>query len=144
MATAFPWVVTTIVHFSPTFYLVFLAYSDLHALLRIFFFGFGVVLGLELDFKITILPLKNYQNYKRKKMHFVFRSGIHLATETARFRRYGRYFFLYEIGGVPIPVHWLVRYIPVGTVRYHPHCLYEHVWSKKINKHSYLSSTPYG
>ena len=107
MASTFPWVVTTIVHFSLSFYLVFLAYSDLHALLRIFFFffGFGVVLGLELDFKITILPLKNYQNYKRKKKHFVFRSGIHLAAETARFRRYGRYFFLYEIGGVPIPVH---------------------------------------
>ena len=54
----------------------------------------------------------------------MFHPSIHLPVETAGFRRYGQYFFRYEIGGVPVPVHWLVQYIlavPTGAVRNHPH-----------------------
>ena len=51
---------------------------------------------------------------------FVFRPGIHLPAEIVGFRRYGRYFFRYEIRRLFVPVHWPVRYIPAvptGTIR---------------------------
>ena len=38
-------------------------------------------------------------------LHFVFRPSIHLPAEIVGIHRYGRYFFGYEIGGVPVPVH---------------------------------------
>ena len=72
-------------HFSLSFCWVFLAYSNLHYL------AFK---------KLPKLPTK------KERKHFVFRPGIHLPVETARFRRYsryGRYFFQYETRGLSIP-----------------------------------------
>ena len=60
----------------------------------------GLALGLS---TMTILSLKTCQNYRAVEK--VFRLGISLLAETAGFCQYGRYFFRYETGGVPIPVH---------------------------------------
>ena len=65
-------------HFSLPFCWVFLAYSDLH------------YPALK---KLPKLPKK-----KRRK-HFMFRPNIHLLVKTARFCRYGWYFFQYETRG---------------------------------------------
>ena len=80
------------------------------------FFSFSVLLGISFVLETNSLVIVNPKNDR-----IVLRPGIHLPAETAGIRRYGRYsryFFWYETGGVPVPVHWLVRYIPASTVRY--------------------------
>ena len=60
----------------------------------------GLALGLS---TITILPFKTCQNYRAVEK--VFRLSISLLAETAGFCQYGRYFFWYKTGGVPVSVH---------------------------------------
>ena len=65
----------------------------------------------------------------------MFRPGIYLPAETARIHWYGRYFFRYEIGDVPILVHWPVRYSIDNTVWY--------MWYYLLLLHGMWSISPY-
>ena len=50
----------------------------------------------------------------------MFQPDIHLLAEIARFRQYSRYFFRYETGSVPVPMHWPTQYIltvPADTIQ---------------------------
>ena len=64
------------------------------------FFSFSVLLGISFVLETNSLVIVNPKNDR-----IVFRPSIHLPAETAGICRYGRYFFWYEIGGVPVSVH---------------------------------------